>query len=309
MSGTHSDRETHGALHDASPIRPLVLIHGFLGSPEDWGAFERALEKIPHAPPTVRADLVDAARRVLASGEGRVTLPRLACALLESLRRDPRLQGGFDAVGYSMGGRVALEWLVHRGNGSERALDIRLMLASADPGIEDAAERSRRAGVDAHLSDRLAAIAADCLPAERASRISSLLADWYAMPMFAPLTATPAFNGILKRRHEDLASGDIARCWSEIVSGCSPGANEPRWDTLQSAGDACMVITGELDARYLGIVRRSSQMGIATRMMKDAGHALPTEQPDALARLTAAWTAQGTAEGESNLAAHATEIQ
>lgn len=308
MSGTHPDREVHGAPHDAPPIRPLVLIHGFLGSPDDWGAFESALGKIPQAPPTVRADLVEAARGVLASGVGRVTLPRLACALLESLRRDPRLQGGFDAVGYSMGGRVALEWLVQRGNGSASALDIRLMLASADPGMEDAAERSRRAGVDAQLSDRLAGIDAARLPAERASRIASLLADWFAMPMFAPLTATPAFEGILKRRQDDLASGDIARCWSEIVSGCSPGANEPRWDTLRAAGDACMVVTGELDARYCAVVKRSSQLGIATRMMKDAGHALPTEQPDALARLTAAWIAQGAAEGERNLAAHGTEI-
>jgi len=303
MSAAHADREARGAATEAAPNRPLVLIHGFLGSPDDWSAFETALQKIPHAPRTIRADLVDAARRLIAAGISRPTLPNLACALLGALRRDPRLQGGFDVVGYSMGGRVALEWMVRGGDDGEAATDIRVLLASAHPGLEDAAERSRRASVDAHLSERLACIDEARTKSERGSRISTLLADWYTTPMFTPLAATPAFDGVLKRRREDLESGDPAKCWSRIVAGCSPGTNEPRWETLQAAGDACMVVTGELDARYFAVVKRSAQMGIATRTMKDAGHALPIEQPDALARLAAAWTAQFG----SNLATHRTD--
>ena len=304
MSESCSHCASRGAPNDAAPSRPLVLVHGFLGSPDDWSAFESALEKIPHAPPTVRADLVEAARGLIAAGTAHPTLPKLACALLGSLRRDPRLQGGFDVLGYSMGGRVALEWLVSRGEDAESAPDIRVLLASAHPGIEDAAERSRRANVDAHLSERLAGISAARNKHERYSRISTLLADWYTTPMFTPLAATRAFDGVLKRRREDLESGDIAHCWSAIVAGCSPGTNEPRWDTLHAAGDACMVVTGELDARYFAVVKRSAQIGIATRIMKDSGHALPIEQPAALAALAAAWTAQLG----SNLAAHGTDI-
>jgi len=292
VNAAHAERECRSAGNDAPPHRPLVLIHGFLGSPDDWSAFETALQKIPHAPRTVRADLVEVARGLIAAGTARPTLPMLACALLGMLRRDSRLQGGFDVVGYSMGGRLALEWMVQGSDGARASADIRVLLASAHPGLEDASERVRRAQVDAHLSERLAGIDEAPTKSDRSSRISALLADWYATPMFTPLTATRAFDGVLKRRREDLESGDAAKCWSAIVAGCSPGTNEPRWGTLQAAGDACLVVTGELDARYFAVVQRSAQLGVATRMMKDAGHALPIEQPDALACLTAAWAAQ-----------------
>ena len=289
MNASRADRSPRIASGDTAPCRPLVLVHGFLGSPDDWSAFESALEQIPQAPPTVRADLRTAAQELIAAGTTRPTLPQLACALLGSLRRDPRLRGGFDVVGYSMGGRVALEWLVGQGESQELRLDIRLLLASAQPGIEDDAERARRASVDAHLAQRLAEIDAAADGAKRSACISSLLADWYSMPMFTPLASTRAFDDVLKRRREDLESDGIARCWSAIVAGCSPGTNESRWHTLEAAGEACMVVTGELDARYFAVVKRSAHMGIATRVIKDAGHALPIEQPEALARLAAAW--------------------
>jgi len=283
------------ALHEprvnAAPCRPLVLVHGFLGSPDDWCPFERALREIPHAPPTIRADLLGAARALIAAGNAKPSLPQLACALLGALRRDPRLQGGFDVLGYSLGGRVALEWMVPQQGAAAGANDIRVMLASAHPGLDDEAERSQRANADARFAEQLAAIDGARTADERDSRIASLLDAWYSTPMFAPLTSAPAFNLILQRRREDLQSSGTASCWAAIVAGCSPGSNEPRWNALQAAGDACTVVTGERDARYCAVMQRSGHLGIATRMIKDAGHALPMEKPEALARLAAAWAA------------------
>jgi 2-succinyl-6-hydroxy-2,4-cyclohexadiene-1-carboxylate synthase len=170
-------------------------------------------------------------------------------------------------VGYSMGGRLCLQLALDR----PEVVD-RLVLVSASPGIESEKERAARRGVD----DRLA------LEIER-DGVEAFLDRWLAQPLFASLPRD------LARVEERRRGNSVDRLTHELrVLG--QGAQPSLWSRLSELTMPVLLVTGVYDRRYTELAARmAATIGPHASHIRidDAGHAVPLEQPEALARALA----------------------
>ena len=168
-------------------------------------------------------------------------------------------------AGYSMGGRLCLRLALDRPD-----LVRALVLVSATPGIEDAAERAARIESD----ERWARLAEQ-------TGVEAFLAQWLAQPMFATVPADAP--GLTDRR--SLTPAFLAACLRRLGTG----AMEPMWDRLKALTMPVLLVTGTGDEKFTAIAR-----GMLERLPPGAahetlagGHALPLEQPGPLGALIA----------------------
>jgi 2-succinyl-6-hydroxy-2,4-cyclohexadiene-1-carboxylate synthase len=228
----------------------VTLVHGFLGSPADWA------DVLARLAPGIACDCV--------------ALAELGCGCVDEAAS--RLAGRLERhpcdllVGYSMGGRIALELAASR-----PALAPRLLLLAASPGLDDGAERARRAAED---DARAGEILRDGLDA--------FVERWYRLPIFASFTRHASFTAARVRR----AQGEAA-FWARCVAGCSPGRGTPRWGAIPALAARTVFAAGVLDERYAAYAARAKSIAPAlrTELIAGAGHVLPLEAPDACARL------------------------
>jgi 2-succinyl-6-hydroxy-2,4-cyclohexadiene-1-carboxylate synthase len=165
-------------------------------------------------------------------------------------------------AGYSMGGRLALQIAVDR---PDRV--TALALISTSPGIADPFERAQRRQEDNRLADWIDEVGRE-----------AFLDHWLAQPLFAGLDEKAA------RIHRLESAGEIA----DHLRRLGPGTHEPLWDRLESIHQPVVVIAGQRDERYVAIATRIvEQIGSNARLriVSNAGHAVPIEQPSALAGL------------------------
>lgn len=268
-----------------APDRPLVLVHGFLGSPADWDPLLRECNRESGGVrgECIVVDLLDVARRADATSG----LVGLAKRIIEDLGRDKRTSRGFDLLGYSLGGRIALEIALLSSEfvGSRNAHPARLILASTHLGIDDSSERATRRATDDRLAERLAMLG-DITDADSRRRFAeSFLDDWYRQGLFATLHGQDGFAILAHRRRDELAAVGAGSIWSSIVSSCSPGRATPHWERLETLASSCLLIVGERDARYIAVANRARAMGVRTEVVLDTGHAVHLEHPPRVARI------------------------
>lgn len=182
---------------------------------------------------------------------------------------------GAAAVGYSMGGRLALHLAV-----SEPPRLGALVTVGASAGIDDPAERAARRAADERLAART-----ESQPIERT------VADWERLPVFAgqpeALVETQR-PGRLAHRPTDLA---------ELLRSAGQGALEPVWDQVPSLAMPLLALAGERDARYVEAARRLAALAPRGRaeVVPAAGHAAHLERPALVADLVLGALADGGA--------------
>lgn len=187
---------------------------------------------------------------------GAVTMDAAASRLADAL------DAPADVVGYSMGGRLALHLAVMRPESVRR-----LVLVSASPGLRTEQERADRRALDAARA------------AEIASGYASFLDRWYRMLLFASLSESARRDLVGDRlRHNDpLALG-------RSLVGMGTGAQPSHWGTLAGISTPVLAVAGALDKKYVGLAREMAETGrVEVAVVPDAGHALLTEAPRALA--------------------------
>ena len=237
---------------------PLVMLHGFMGSPDDWD------EVIPH---------LQASRRPLCPclpGHGsNIGLPGAQYTYggcVTWVADQLHGVGRCDLAGYSMGGRIALGVALAF---PERIR--RLVLISASAGLEDADDRGSRLAIDRDRAARL-----------RSGPIEEFLRDWYRQPLFAPLAEDGKRLEALIRRRGRHRGDELAR----VVEGMSPGIQPSLWDRLGELSMPVAALAGERDAAYVDVAERMAHLCPRGRavIVPGAGHSLHVEAPAALAR-------------------------
>jgi len=233
----------HNETRGAGPR--VVLLHGFTQTGRSW------------AP--IAADLATDHEVVAVDLPGHGGSGSVHADLVESARQVAELGGRGSYVGYSLGGRVALQLALDHPDVVER-----LVLVSTTAGIEDDAQRAARRTADEALADDI----------ER-DGVDAFLGRWLAHPLFATLDATLAG---LDDRRRNTAEGLAA---SLRLSGT--GTMHPLWDRLGELDLPLLVVSGELDAKFCTIGERLvADIGPNASMtvIQRAGHAVPFEQPD-----------------------------
>ncbi|QUN05771.1 2-succinyl-6-hydroxy-2,4-cyclohexadiene-1-carboxylate synthase [Shewanella yunxiaonensis] len=172
--------QSSGARH----LPCLVLLHGFLGTGDDWAPLLPRLSQHFYC---VAIDLPGH------GGSAEQLLPEpgfneTVSLLLQTL--DHLEINRFHLLGYSLGGRIAL----HVAQAAPQRL-LSLHLESCHPGLLTTAEKQQRAYNDAQWASRLAQ-----LP------IQQFLALWYQQPVFAELSDA-AREALIQRRSRHAANG------------------------------------------------------------------------------------------------------
>lgn len=239
----------------------LLLLHGFTGSGATWTPHLAAFEGFT----TVSVDLLGHGDSDAPTDSDRYRMERCVDDLATLL---DHLEIGRAAVlGYSMGGRVALQFAL-------RAPDRlwALVLESASPGIEDAAEREERVRSDAALADEI-----------EQKGIEAFVDRWQAIPLFASQSRlTAAVREELRRQRLQNSTVGLANS----LRGAGAGQEAPVLGRLGELRLPTLLIAGALDRKYVALARKMNDAlpCARTQIVPDAGHATHLEQPEAFDR-------------------------
>jgi 2-succinyl-6-hydroxy-2,4-cyclohexadiene-1-carboxylate synthase len=171
-----------------------------------------------------------------------------------------RVDDGDVVVGYSMGGRLALQAALRR-PGKFGAV----VLVGTSAGIEDDNARAERREADEELADWI-----------EGHSIEEFAERWEAQPVFAsqpPELRNAQRPGRLAHEPEQLA---------RLLRSAGQGMFEPVWHELERIDCPVLAVAGELDTKYADASFRIAERvkhGRA-RLIPGAGHAPQLERPD-----------------------------
>lgn len=264
-----------GACAEASAsggAAPVILLHGFAQTPRSWDAVANALRARGHEVHV--PDLYAQARPFSLDA---------ACRRVAEIVRDVARASGEPCVvvGYSMGGRIALETLARAQAAGERLPLSALALEGAGLGpADEAAREAFRARGDAWAADL------------RENGIAAFMDRWETLPLFASQRALSA--DVRARVRSDRVAHDaeeLASSLTEAGQHCQAGEADSLAALACAAecGVRVVYVHGSLDEKYGAVARRVAELVPAARIegITRAGHNVHLEQPEAFARVVA----------------------
>jgi 2-succinyl-6-hydroxy-2,4-cyclohexadiene-1-carboxylate synthase len=234
----------------------VALLHGFGQTARCWGALPDALT------PYYEVVRLDAPGHGDTGGEG-VDLPATADLIADAA-------GPAVYVGYSMGGRMALQLAVDRPD-----VVRGLVVVGGTPGIEDDAERAARRDADHALAQRI-----------RDEGVDAFIHYWLDLPLFAGLPAEGRFEGERRRNTAEGLATSLERAGT--------GSQAPLWVRLAAIDVPVLLVAGQDDPRYVEIALRTGAAigpGSELSLITDAGHSVHLEQPARFAGALRGWLA------------------
>lgn len=252
--------ETRGKRSDP----PLVLLHGFTGTHRTWdGLSERLAEGrfliMPDLPGHGRSGISE-------SGEG-MGVSDTAKAVAELLRTEAAGRKAA-VVGYSLGGRVALDLACAR----EDLLSC-LVVEGASPGLERSDEREDRRARDDALADEI-----------EARGVGWFVDHWQDNPLFATQKDLPreVFQGVRRDRLSNSAKG-----LAMSLRAAGTGRMTPLWGEIGKLGIPVLIVVGKRDHKYAetGEAMRARIPGSTLAAVDGAGHCVHVEKPVEFAEL------------------------
>lgn len=250
----------HWHRHGGQGQHTVVLLHGFMGRRQDWSPLVAGL---PEQLRYLAFDLPGHGQHH--TGQG-VDIPQMASGLWAQLTRLGLEQ--VTLLGYSMGGRVALEAAAQ-----EPARTRALILESSSPGLEEG--RQERVHQDQARAQRLR------------QDFAGFLEAWYGAPLFASLAQRPA---LLRQHIQQILRWQDPAQLARVLESASPGLQPPRWDFLPAFSGPLACLAGERDLRYRDIMARAAQQSRQGHyvLCQGAGHNIHLEDPAAWQREVAA---------------------
>lgn len=249
-------------IFDAEDIKikqPILFLHGFTGSSNDWKFIEGSLSS-EFTP--ILIDLIGHGKSVSPkeiekySEESQIEIIN---QLIEFLSIQEII-----LVGYSMGGRLALLFTV---NFPKKVKT--LVLESSSFGIDDFNERKERVLSDTELAGKI-----------ENNGIINFIDYWMNIPLFESMgNVDPAkFEKFKKRK---ISENNIVGLKNSLV-GFSQGNMKFLGKTLKSIKIKVLILAGELDKKYCRIgeqLHREIQNS-EFRIVSDCGHNVHFEKPE-----------------------------
>ena len=232
----------------------IHALHGFAGN---GGDFSLLHDRLPYA-----MDAVD----LLGHGSSPSSEePADYAAERQVALLDGCLPGNCLLLGYSMGGRLALQYAAAR-PGRVRAL----ILVGASPGLSDEQERTSRQAWDEAQARRLES---EGLPA--------FLAHWWNLPIIrSQASIEPAHLARMRGDRQAAAAGSL--CAS--LRGFGTGSMPPLWTSLSGIRCPVLLVAGETDEKYRRINRElAGRLQAESAVIGGAGHCAHLERPEACA--------------------------
>jgi 2-succinyl-6-hydroxy-2,4-cyclohexadiene-1-carboxylate synthase len=152
-------------------------------------------------------------------------------------------------MGYSMGGRIALYVALQY-----RHACSKLVIESATAGIVDEGERAKRKALDRDRAQEISR-----------GKFEDFVRTWYCQPVFQTLAENP-----------------------ERLDGMGVGMQPSLWGRLHELPIPTLLIAGEKDSKYVGIVQSMAALIPKGRAasVPEAGHNAHLENPDLVAEYT-----------------------
>lgn len=257
-----NDLQIHVEVEGSGP--PLVVLHGFTGSAENWQPFFSSWSRQYRV---IAPDLIGHGRTAAPADACRYTMDKAADDLAELLNQLD-VQAAH-VIGYSMGGRLALTFAVRHPDRINA-----LMLESSSPGLQEEQERKERIVRDEALADRIEKLG-----------VKAFVEEWEKIPLFA--TQSEAARRNLKKQRLNNREAGLAGS----LRGMGTGAQKPLWRELETLTVPVKLVVGELDNKFRRIAedmqKKLPNADIIT--VRDAGHAIHVEQSRFFDKIVEEW--------------------
>lgn len=236
----------------------LVFLHGWLGAAQDW---RETAAPLSNSYRCLALDLPGHGE-LGNQAEGTRSLDE-AVDWLNLRLHELSGEGGLILVGYSLGGRLAVELALREGSPVKG-----LVLMSSRPGIPEAGRDSRK------RSDQIwsTQIRADW---------EGFLGKWYAQPMFNPQKKTPEEYQALIQKRSANHPGHAA----DTLLHWSPALQQDRMPWLIDCPVPLLYIAGSLDKTYAEIAGtlRGKSSDRRVEILEETGHAVHLDNPQVCA--------------------------
>lgn len=239
--------------------RPLLCLHGFTGSHAHFSDLALSLPEDR----VVTPDLYGHGWSSVPADLARLGLSPMGEDLW-TLVTELGWSGPVVLLGYSMGGRLALDMALRR---PERVAG--LVLESASPGIHDDSERRQRAMDDDALAERIVA-----------GGVDRFVEYWEELPLFrSQKDLDPALQEHIRRDRQSHSAEGLA----QSLRGTGVGRQLSWWDALAGFRRPVLLIAGDQDAKYQGISREMAARfpHAVLEVIEGAGHTPHVEHPEA----------------------------
>lgn len=222
---------------------PMVFLHGLLGSQQDWQAVLSHLQNFPQIRPlTIDLPFHGLSEQISCADFAELRM-QLHATLESTIGSQP-----FYLVGYSLGGRAALDYLLNSDNPNL----IGTILEGTNIGLASESERQARWQNDCQWANRF-----------RQAPIEKVLQDWYQQPVFADLSEVERKTYIANRKHN---SGSQIAAMLKATSL----AKQPNYAAaLKQSQKNVSFFIGEHDQKFR---QMALEYQLPTEIIPNAGH-------------------------------------
>ncbi|AKO45918.1 2-succinyl-6-hydroxy-2,4-cyclohexadiene-1-carboxylate synthase [[Haemophilus] ducreyi] len=229
---------------------PIIFLHGLLGSQADWQAVITLLQKNPQIQP-LTIDLPAHGNSNKIISDDFIT----ARQLIDQTIKQQLSHRPFYLVGYSLGGRIALDYAL---NGNNPDLQ-HTFLEGTHLGLHLANERQARWQTDQQWATRF-----------RNEPIKQVLQAWYQQPVFADLSAEKRAFLLGKRQHNN------GHAIAQMLEATSLAKQPNYLSTVKTQIHRFTFLIGERDHKFRQL---ATQQQLNYQLIRHAGHNSHQENP------------------------------
>jgi 2-succinyl-6-hydroxy-2,4-cyclohexadiene-1-carboxylate synthase len=247
----------HLTLTDDLTLPPLLLLHGWMGSCEDYAEI---IERLRSRFYCIAIDLPGHGKTEVIGGDLGYNFIATAIGIIQLL--DSLEIERCSIAGYSFGGRLALYLALEFPDRFDR-----VMLESTSPGLITELDRQARIIHDRQIIDRL-----------NNSEFSNFVRDWYRQSIFIGINEHSNFPNLIQRRIATNRVSNLAKSLQHAGLGMQPYLG----DRLKLHPKPISLLVGALDRKFVNIGRDLEQMcaTIDLKIIPNCSHNIHFEQPE-----------------------------